>query len=523
MLRKLRITLAVVFLLCLSWLFLDFTGLAHQWLGWMAKLQFLPAVLAVNVGVVVFIVALTLFMGRIYCSVICPLGVMQDVFSWISAKAHRKQKAGRFSYSQPRKRKVLRIAVLVIFILALVLGGGTVVQLLAPYSSFGRIMTMLFRPLYEMGNNVLASYAERAESYSFYTLDVWMRSLPVLIIASVTFVALFVMAWIGGRTYCNNLCPVGTVLGYLSMKSFYKVQIDASKCNSCSLCSRNCKASAIDFKNHKVDYTRCVDCFDCLDKCHKGAISFGLVRKAADTAASEPSSDASQGPSRRTFITATATVAATAALHAQQKTVAAAAAAADVDSKTTDGGLHEIIDKIAPERQTQIVPPGSLSIRNLQQHCTGCQLCVSECPNGVLRPSSDLLNLMQPTMSYERGYCRPECTRCSDVCPAGAIIRFEGDQEERRAVKASTKIGRAVWVKDLCVPLVNGSSCGNCARHCPSGAITMVPSNPDDKRSVKIPVIDEERCIGCGACENLCPSRPFSAIYVEGIEVHRTI
>ena len=100
MLKKIRVALASVFLLGLTWLFLDFTGTAQLWFGWMAKLQFLPAVLAVNVGVVVLLVALTIIFGRIYCSVICPLGVFQDIVSWISAKAHTKQKAGRFSYKQ---------------------------------------------------------------------------------------------------------------------------------------------------------------------------------------------------------------------------------------------------------------------------------------------------------------------------------------------------------------------------------------------------------------------------------------
>lgn len=78
-------------------------------------------------------------------------------------------------------------------------------------------------------------------------------------------------------------------------------------------------------------------------------------------------------------------------------------------------------------------------------------------------------------------------------------------------------------VKKNCIPLTDGVECGNCARHCPSGAIQMVPSNPEDENSVKIPVVNEERCIGCGACENLCPARPFSAIYVEGHERHRII
>ena len=162
-------------------------------------------------------------------------------------------------------------------------------------------------------------------------------------------------------------------------------------------------------------------------------------------------------------------------------------------------------------------PPGSLSAKNLAQHCTACQLCVSVCPNQVLRPSSDLSNFMQPETSYERGYCRPECTKCSEVCPTGAIKPITKEE------KASIQIGHAVWIAENCIVNTDGQKCGNCARHCPTGAIQMVPKDSSDKKSLQIPIVNTERCIGCGACENLCPSRPFSAIYVEGHEVHREI
>ena len=207
--------------------------------------------------------------------------------------------------------------------------------------------------------------------------------------------------------------------------------------------------------------------------------------------------------SRRQFLGMAAAIATTAALNAQEKTV--------------DGGLAVIVDKKKPARKTRIVPPGAKSIKNLTDHCTACQLCVASCPNGVLRPSTDLSTLMQPESSYERGYCRPECTRCSEVCPAGAILKIDA------AEKSSVQVGRAVWIKENCIPLTDGVECGNCARHCPVGAITMVSSSASDPESRKIPVVNTERCIGCGACENLCPSRPFSAIYVEGNERHRII
>ena len=196
MLRKIRLTLAILFFTLITLLFLDFTGTMHAWFGWMAKIQFLPAVLALNVGVIVLLIALTLVLGRVYCSVICPLGVFQDVISWISGR--RKKKKYRFSWSPAKSW--LRYSVLALFILALIAGIGSFVALLAPYSSYGRVASNLFAPVYRWGNNLLAYVAERADSYAFYETDVWMKSLPTFIIAVLTFIIIGVLAWRNGRT-----------------------------------------------------------------------------------------------------------------------------------------------------------------------------------------------------------------------------------------------------------------------------------------------------------------------------------
>lgn len=505
MLKKIRLIFAVVFFASITLLFLDFTGTLHTWLGWMAKIQFLPAVLALNAGVIVFLVLLTLGFGRVYCSAICPLGVFQDVVSWLSAR--RKQKKYRFSYSPALSW--LRYGVLGIFILSLILGLGSVVALLAPYSAYGRIVNNLFQPMYMWGNNLLAYLAERADSYAFYEVEVWLKSLPVFLIAAITLVVVGILAWRNGRTYCNTVCPVGTVLGFLSQYSLLRPVIDTEKCNGCGLCARKCKAACINPKVHRIDYSRCVVCMDCIGACRRHAISYQPRRrktvKTEDTPKTAERSVSTEqiDEARRVFLSATALVAVTSTIKAQEKKV--------------DGGLAIIKDKQIPHRSTRIVPPGALSIRNFENHCTACQLCVSVCPTGVLRPSGSLDHLMQPEMSYERGYCRPECTKCSEVCPAGAIHPIT------RADKSSMLIGHAVWIRKNCIPLRDGKECDNCARHCPTRAIEMVPSDTANLNSLNIPIINIERCIGCGACENLCPARPFSAIYIEGHRVHRIV
>ena len=504
MLKKIRIVLAALFFVLVTTLFLDFTGTVHGWWGWLAKIQFLPALLAVNVGVVLVLVLLTLLCGRIYCSVICPMGVFQDVVSWLSRRGRKR----KFRYSYSPAKNVLRYGVLFVFVVAFIAGVGSFVALLAPYSSYGRMVQNLLSPIYVFVNNLLAGWAESAGSYAFYHTDFWVRNWWTFGIAVVTFVVVIILAWRNGRTYCNTICPVGTILGFFARFSWFKPFIDTDKCVNCRRCEKGCKAACINIKDHTVDYSRCVACMNCIGACHKGAIRYAhpvkvSVKKQATEVKESHVQTAQVDNARRTFLTTGAMAATAAMLHAQEKTV--------------DGGLAVIEEKKIPARSVPLLPPGAKGRRDFAHRCTACQLCVSVCPNGVLRPSTSLTTLMQPEMSYERGFCRPECTKCSDVCPAGAIRPISV------ADKSATQIGHAVWVKENCVVLTDGVACGNCARHCPAGAIQMIPSDSTSPDSPKIPAVNVERCIGCGACEYRCPARPFSAIYVEGHELHKTI
>lgn len=514
-LRNIRRALAVVFFIGVTLLFLDFTGTLHRWLGWMAKVQLLPAIMAANVAVVAVLAVLTLVFGRVYCSVVCPLGVMQDGIAWLG----KKRKKNRYSYSG--EKKWLRYPVLIVFIAAIALGFLGIADLIAPYSSYGRIAQNLFQPVYLLANNLLATIAEHFDSYAFYSRDIWIRSALVFAIAAVTFVAIAIVAWRGGRTYCNTICPVGTVLGFLSRFSWFKVYFDSDKCRHCSMCTKNCKASCIDFKGQKVDYSRCVTCGDCLASCRFGALHYGHKAEKANsrtnltnltnqsnqtnlTNQADQTNQANQvdqpDKGRRNFLLGAALATSSVAL-AQAK-------------KKLDGGLAKIEDKQVPKRQTPVTPPGSLSAENMASHCTACQLCVAECPNDILRPSTDPEHFMQPVMSFDRGYCRPECTRCSQVCPTGAIRPITRDR------KVSTHIGHAVYAHWNCVVLRDNVTCGNCARHCPTGAIDMIDFDGPNG-TVQVPSVNESVCIGCGACEYVCPARPLSAIYVEGHETHR--
>jgi len=506
MLKAIRIILAIISLVIVTLLFVDFTGTAQKLWPWLAKAQFAPALLSVNAVALVVIIGCTLLLGRVYCSVICPLGIFQDAVNWLRGKTgSKKKRKNRFRYA-PAHTKT-RLTVLGIFVLLLVIGltnvlAASIAGLVEPYSAYGRIASQIFAPAYDWVNNMLASWSEsQVDNYTFYKVAISV-SAPLLAVAVVSLIVIVTMAWRGGRDYCNTICPVGTLLGYLSKYSLLKPVINTEKCINCGKCARNCKAKCINAKAHEIDYSRCVACMDCINLCSEGAITYARRRQKAET--SENAAEKTN-QSRRGFIIAGALL-----------------TGAAVQAKVTDGGLTALKDKKPAQRATRVVPAGAISLSHLSRHCTACQLCIQSCPNHVLKPTLGLDGFMQPHLDFTDGYCPPECTVCSSVCPVGAFHPISVED------KSSIKIGTAVVDVDSCISATEGVRCGSCAKHCPAAAIEMVPvaMGSDNMR----PAINEEACIGCGSCEYHCPAGTIdgmrsesAAIHVEGILKHREI
>ncbi|MFO7659038.1 MAG: 4Fe-4S dicluster domain-containing protein [Bacteroidales bacterium] len=497
-LRKIRIIIALLFFIALTALFIDFRELIPEsWYNPVLFLQFVPSVIkfititSITATGFLIVLLLTILFGRVYCSTICPLGILQDFFIYISRKLKVRKK-----HKQAKPYNLLKYSFLAIPVIFILLGINLILNLLDPYSNFGRISSDLFRPLLVGINNLLAGGLEKLDIYSIYPVAYQGFHWATIWISAGVLGLVFWMSFFHGRLFCNTICPVGTFLGLLSKISLYKIKIDHISCTACGRCSAVCKAGCIDFRNLKLDFERCVGCFNCIDSCESNSIGYRLpVLK--QTSKSPNSTDRS----KRTFLSQS---------FIYGIGLAGLSKSLKASDKPSDNKTNELIPE---EKNYPVSPPGSQSIKHYKNHCTACHLCVSVCPTGVLQPSYlefGFTGIMMPRMDFHASYCNYECTKCGEACPTGAILPLTEE------AKKLTQTGKVILVIENCVVYTDNTACGSCSEHCPTQAVRMVPY----KDGLTIPETHSSTCIGCGACEYACPVRPYRAIYVDGNPVH---
>jgi ferredoxin len=484
-LKIFRLALSILFFIPILLFFVDFTAILPLQLHQLLSIQWIPALLSFNLVALLILLVMSVLVGRFYCSAVCPLGVFQDIVTW-KARLFRKKRKYRFQYRKPQQ--LLRYSVLAVTVLFFVFGSSFFVLLLDPYSNFGRIITQLFRPISIYANNSLATMALKVNVYAFHEVK-QAAFVPVAFgISVIYFLLIVIMSWTKGRLYCSTLCPVGTGLGLLSKLSIFNISFDESNCNSCGLCEKRCKSECIDAKQHAVDDTRCVSCFNCISVCKKNAInySYRYKKKTAESAVEYKVDN-----TRRTFLLTSGALVATAALAKPKQMIF-----------KNDSILN----------RKPIMPPGAFDLDHFNSHCTGCQLCVSKCPMRVLKPATlqyGLSGITQPHLVFSTEvFCAFDCNICTTVCPTKALKPLSIEEKKR------TVLGIAKFRKELCEVFVHEKDCGACAEHCPVQAVHMIPY----KNGLTIPEVTDNLCIGCGACESICPVLPYQAIYIEGSE-----
>jgi ferredoxin len=477
-----------------SLIFLDFTGsIPAAWTSGFVALQLVPSLIELFTGLtltslgLVFVLLLTLLLGRVYCSTICPLGTLQDIVIRLTRWMMRKK-----WYRYKKAPLLVHYGLLAVSVLSAFAGSMMLVDLLEPFSNFGRILTNLADPIVVLTNNVAAYILGRFGIFSLYRVPLIHLQMVVLLYTLAFLAFIVYLSAQHGRLFCNMFCPAGALLGLLSKLSLYKITIIEERCTDCGFCEMVCKANCIDSEAKKIDFHACVGCFNCIDSCPSVGLTFEGFWKKKSVATPEP-----VDAPRRAFLGALVAT--------------STAMIVPADSTKNVGAPNQV--SFDESRWMPVAPPGSQSTDRFSNLCTACHLCISVCPTQVLSPSLfeyGLAGVLQPKMNYAGNYCNYDCVLCGQVCPSGAILPLEV------AAKKEIQIGKASFVKDDCIVITKKKDCGACSEHCPTKAVKMVPY----EQTLLLPELTNDICVGCGACEHACPTTPRRAIYIVANPVH---
>jgi ferredoxin len=496
-LKPLRVIISLLFLISITFMFVDIWHIVpSEWVGRILFFQYVPSLLKffevvgwIGIGFVIISI-ITLLFGRVYCSTVCPLGIFQDVIHYIRKKIQKRYK---MHYRKPQN--ILRYTLLVAVFLVFISGHIVLLNLLDPYSVYGKISSNVFKPGMGLIYNFLSGILQDMNIYSVFPVETVPIKWSAFVISGIFLAGITALAIRYERLYCNTICPVGTLLGLISRFSVFKIKFDSNLCIHCNKCANVCKASCIDVKQQHIDFSRCVGCFNCIEACDKNGIDYQLSLKNNEKSSrTEQINDEQEEKGKRNFF----------------KQVLLAFLSMPLFRQVT---AQESTKRTRLPVKTPVTPPGSRSFEHFNQHCTACHLCVTVCPSNVIRPSFleyGFKGMLQPYLDFQVSYCNYECTQCSEVCPTGAILPLTVEEKKKE------QIGIARFVKNNCIVYISKTACGACAEHCPTKAVHMVPYQD----GLRIPEVRPELCIGCGACEFACPPEP-KAIYVEGLQTHQ--
>ena len=481
---------------------------------------------------------LALVAGRAFCGWVCPMGSLHHfVGSWKS----EQKRGAKLLESNRYKRWQATKYYLLVGVLLMALFGSAFGLALDPLSLLVRSMSVSVLPVLNYG---LRAALDAAYDLPLGPAALAVQGASVVLGATVMsfkqphfnqaalmgglFVFLLALNLGVTRFWCRAICPLGALLGVCSRWSLVQLRKHEEKCDDCRRCLLHCQGGDDPIPGATWRKAECHLCLNCLGDCPTGGISFQWSMTPS------PATQTRETPELKRRALVTSLVAGTFMVPLLRS---------GPGLKAAGGPLL-------------IRPPGSVDEGHFLDRCIRCGDCMKVCPNNALHPAlaeGGLESLWTPVLVPRIGYCEPNCTLCSQVCPTGAIweitvaekvgtarrdsglgTRGSGDQPRDPAVPSPNpespipnpgqrdpiRIGTAFYDRGRCLPWSMATECIVCEEWCPTSpkSIYLVSSDVIDAqgrtKTVRQPYVDPKRCTGCGACEFACPVKGRPAIYV---------